>query len=159
VRVHYPDEKLFTRIVSGDQVEFIVMSFGKPVAGATVSMTTQNGWSNSKVSDADGRVSFTMIRDYYTPWLQFKKYRKQTFLMAADLHVPAKVAVDGVMYGSAHYNSTLAGYYYPSPHDYRSYAWGLGISLFVIVFVGVSVYLYRRRRLKPYKEVRVDDKA
>ncbi|MFZ2163823.1 MAG: hypothetical protein WAW02_16535 [Sideroxyarcus sp.] len=159
VRVHYPDEKLFTRIVSGDQVNFTVLSFGKPVAGAKVSMTTQNGWSSSKVSDAEGRVAFTMIRDYYTPWLEFKKYRKQTYLMNADLHVPSKVVVDGVIYGSAHYNSTLAGSYYPSPHDYRSYAWGLGISLFVIVFGGVAIYLYRRRRLKPYKEVRVDDKA
>lgn len=159
VRVHYPDEKLFTRIVSGDQVDFIVLSFGKPVAGAKVSMTTQNGWSSNKVSDAEGRVAFTMIRDYYTPWLEFKKYRKQTYLMSADLHVPNKVVADGVIYGSAHYNSTLAGSYYPSPHDYRSYAWGLGISLFVIVFGGVAIYLYRRRRLKPYKEVRVDDKA
>jgi hypothetical protein len=35
----------------------------------------------------------------------------------------------------------------------------LGIALFVVVFGGVSIYLYRRRRLKPYKEVRVDDKA
>lgn len=159
VREHYPNEGLFTRIVSGDTVNFVVMSYGKPVAGATVSMTTQNGWSNSKTSADDGRVSFTMIRDYYTPWLEFKKYHKQTFLMTADLHVPDKVVSNGVVYGSAHYTSTLAGSYYPSPHDYRSYAWGLGIGLFVIVFGGVAIYLYRRRRLKPYKEVRIDDKA
>ena len=159
VREHYPNEGLFTRIVSGDKVNFIVMSYGKPVAGATVGMTTQNGWSSSKTSDDEGRVSFTMIRDYYTPWLEFKKYHKQTFLMTADLHVPDKVVSDGVVYGSAHYTSTLAGSYYPSPHDYRSYAWGLGIGLFVIVFGGVAIYLYRRRRLKPYKEVRIDDKA
>jgi len=159
VREHYPDEGLFTRIVSGDRVSFIVLSYGKPVEGATVSMTTQNGWSNRKVSDAEGRVSFTMIRDYYTDWLSFKKYHKQTFLMVADLDVLDKVTLDGVDYASAHYTSTLAGNYYPSPHDYRSYAWGLGIGLFVIVFGGVSIYLYRRRRLKPYQEVRVDDKA
>jgi hypothetical protein len=159
MREHYPNEGLFTRIVSGDTVNFIVFTYGKPVAGATVSMTTQNGWSNSKVSDDEGRVSFTMIRDYYAPWLEFKKYNKQTFLMTADLHVPEKVVSDGVTYGSVHYTSTLAGSYYPSPHDYRSYAWGLGIGLFVIVFGGVSIYLYRRRRLKPYKEERVDDKA
>lgn len=159
VRVHYPDEKLFTRIVSGDKVEFIVLSYGQPVEGATVSMTTQTGWSNRKVSDAQGRVSFTMIRDYYTDWFAFKKYHKQTFLMTADLDVSDKVTVDGVDYASAHYTGTLAGNYYPSPHDYRSYAWGLGIGLFVIVFGGVAVYLYRRRRLKPYQEERVDDKA
>lgn len=159
VRVHYPDEKLFTRIVSGDKVDFIVLSYGQPVEGATVSMTTQTGWSKRKVSDAQGRVSFTMIRDYYTDWLAFKKYHKQTFLMTADFDVSDKVTVGGVNYASAHYTGTLAGNYYPSPHDYRSYAWGLGIGLFVIVFGGVSIYLYRRRRVKPFKEERVDDKA
>ena len=159
VREHYPDEGLFTRIVSGDKVNFIAMNYGKPVAGVSVSMTTQDGWSNRKVSDAEGRVSFTVIRDYYPAWLEFKKYRKQTFLMTADLEIKDKVVTDGVSYNSAHYSSTLAGSYYPSPYDYRSYAWGLGIALFVVVFGGVSIYLYRRRRLKPYKEVRVDDKA
>lgn len=159
VREHYPNEGLFTRIVSGDKVNFVVMSYGKPVGGASVSMTTQDGWSNRKVSDAGGRVSFTMIRDYYPAWLEFKKYHKRTFLMTADLHVPDRVVADGVGYGSAHYTSTLAASYYPSPYDYRSYAWGLGISLFVIVFGGASIYLYRRRRLKPYKEERVDGKA
>lgn len=159
VREHYPNEGLFTRIVSGDKVNFTVLSYGKPVAGATVSMTTQTGWTNRKVSDADGRVSFTMIRDYYTDWLSFKKYHKQIFLMIADLDVPEKVTFDGAGYSSAHYTSTLTGSYYPSPHDYRSYAWGLGIGLFVIVFGGLSIYLYRRRRVKPYREERVDDKA
>ena len=159
LREHYPNEGLFTRIVSGDKVNLIAMSYGKPVAGVSVSMTTQDGWSNRKVSDAEGRVSFTVIRDYYPAWLEFKKYRKQTFLMTADLDIKDKVVADGVSYSSAHYTSTLAGSYYPSPYDYRSYAWGLGIALFVIVSGGVAIYLYRRRRLKPYKEVRVDDKA
>lgn len=159
VRQHYPKEGLFTRIVSGDKVDFIVLSYGKPVAGAKVSMTTQQGWSRSQVSDAQGLVSFTMIRDYYTSWLEFKKYHKQTYLMVADLEVTDKVTVEGVTYNAAHYTATLAGNYYPSPYDYRSYAWGLGIALFVIVFGGVSIYLYRRRRIKPYQEVRVDAKA
>lgn len=122
VREHYPKEGLFTRIVSGDKVSFIAMTYGKPVAGVSVGMTTQDGWSNRKVSDGDGRVTFTVIRDYYPAWLEFKKYRKQTFLMTADLHIKDKVVVDGVNYNSAHYTSSLAGSYYPSPYDYRSYA-------------------------------------
>lgn len=159
VREHYPDEGLFTRIVSGDTVNFTVLSQGKPAAGAKVSMISYKGWRSSQTSDANGRVSFTMIRDYYPSWLEFKKRQKQTYLMAAELAVPDKVTVDGVTYQSAHYTTTLAGNYYPSPHDYRSYAWGLGVALFVVVFGGLAVYLYRRRRLKPYKEERVDDKA
>jgi hypothetical protein len=159
MREHYPDEGLFTRIVSGDKLSFIALSYGKPVAGATVSMTTQDGWSNSKVSNAEGRVSFTLIRDYFPAWLEFKKYHKQNYLMVADLDVRGKIVSDGAEYNSAHYTSSLPGNYYPSPNDYRSWAWGLGLSLFVIVFGGLSIYLYRRRRLKPFKEERVDDKA
>ncbi|NTU50541.1 MAG: DUF4198 domain-containing protein [Desulfobulbaceae bacterium] len=157
VREHYAEEGLFTRIVSGDKVNFTVMSYGKPAAGATVSFTTQNGWCNTKVSDAEGRVSFTMVRDYFPVWHEFKKRHQQTFLVVADWDAPGKVVSEGVTYASAHYTSTLAGAYFPSPHDYRSYAWGLGISLFVIVFGGLSIYIYRRR-LKPYKEERIDEK-
>ncbi len=159
VREHYPEEGLFTRIVSGDKVNFTALSYGKPVAGATVSLITNDGWSNSRVSDVEGRVSFTLIRDYFPTWLEFKKYHRQTYLTVADLDVTGKVVSDGSEYTSAHYTSTLAGNYYPSPHDYRSYAWGLGICLFVIIFGGGAIYLYRRRRLKPFKEERVDDKA
>jgi hypothetical protein len=159
VREHYPDEGLFTRIVSGDTVNFTVLSLGKPVAGARVTMISHKGWQNSLTSDESGRVSFTMIRDYYPNWLEFKKRFKQSYLMVADLAVPDKVTFDGVTYKSAYFSTTLAGSYYPSPHDYRSYAWGLGIGLFVIVFGGLAVYLYRRRRLKPFKEDHVDDKA
>jgi hypothetical protein len=159
VREHYPDEGLFTRIVSGDKVNFTVFSFGLPVAGAKVTMISHKGWQSTQTSDADGRVSFIMIRDYYPSWLEFKKRFKQSYLMTADLQIPSQVTLDGVTYKSAYYNSTLAGSYYPSPHDYRSYAWGLGIGFFVIVFGGLAVYLYRRRRLKPYQESRIDDKA
>lgn len=159
VREHYPDEGLFTRIVSGDNVNFTVFSFGVPVAGAKVTMISHKGWQNLQTSDANGHVSFIMIRDYYPSWLEFKKRFKQSYLMTADLQVPGPVTLDGINYKSAYYNSTLAGNYYPSPHDYRSYAWGLGIGFFVIVFGGLAVYLYRRRRLKPYQEARIDDKA
>lgn len=159
VREHYPEEALFTRIVSGDTVNFTVLSMGKPVAGAKVTMISHKGWQSSLTSDASGRVSFTMVRDYYPNWLEFKKRFKQNYLVSAEFSVPDAVTVDGATYRSAHYSTTLAGNYYPSPYDYRSYAWGLGISFFVIVFGGVAVYLYRRRRLKPYKEERVNDKA
>lgn len=159
VREHYPDEGLFTRIVSGDTVNFTVLSQGRPAAGARVSMISHKGWRSSQTSDANGRVSFTMIRDYYPSWLEFKKRQKQTYLMTAELAVPDQVTADGVTYRAAHYTTTLAGNYYPSPHDYRSYAWGLGIASFVVVFGGLAVYLYRRRRLKPYREERVDAKA
>jgi hypothetical protein len=62
-------------------------------------------------------------------------------------------------YTRVRYQATLAGNYSPSPNDYRSYAWGLGVGLLAVLLSGVAIYLYRRRRLKPFQEVRFDEKA
>lgn len=159
VREHGADEKLFTRIFSGDKVSFLVLSQGKPLADVPVTMITQMGWRKTAASGPDGRVTFTMIRDYFPPWLEFKKRYKEAFLMVAEHEVAQTGEHAGEKYTAVRYQTTLAGKYMPSPHDYRSYAWGLGIGLGVTVLGGLAVYLYRRRRLKPFKEVRLDEKA
>lgn len=159
VREHKPDEGCFTRLVSGDVVSFLVLSYGKPVADMPVTMVTQDGWSNTLHSDADGRVGFTLIRTYFPKWLEFKKYHVDNYLIYSEMEKDQAGTLDGHRYTRTKYVASLPGKYRPSPHDYRSYAWGLGISLFVAVFGGLGVYLYRRRRLKPYQEERVDDKA
>ncbi len=159
VREHKPDEGCMARLVSGDVVNFRVLSYGKPVAGVPVTMVTQEGWRNTQTSDESGKVAFTMIREYYPKWFEFKKFHTDTFLTIAEMDKPEAGVLEGRRYSSAHYVATLPGKYRPSPYDYRSYAWGLGISLFVVVFGGLAVYLYRRRRLKPYREERVDGRA
>lgn len=158
VREHMPDEALFTRIVSGDKLSFQVLSQGKPVAGVPVTMITQMGWRKTASSGPDGRAAFTVIRDYYPPWLEFKKRYKETFLVVAEREVAQAGEHEGTKYAAIHYQTTLAGKYMPAPYDYRSYAWGLGLGLGVLVFGGLAVYLYRRRRLRPFKEVRLDEK-
>jgi len=159
VREHAADEGCMARLVWGDVVNFLVLSFGKPVAGVPVTMITQEGWRNTVVSDKTGHASFTVIRAYFPKWFEFKKYHTDTFLTVAEMDTDEAGELGGERYTSAHYVTTLPGKYRPSPYDYRSYAWGLGIALFVIVFGGLAVYLYRRRRLKPYQEERIDDKA
>jgi hypothetical protein len=159
VREHLPDEGCMARLVSGDVVKFLVLSFGKPLADVPVTMITQDGWRNTVVTDAAGHAAFTVVRSYFPKWLEFKKYHTDYFLTVAEWDKPESGVLNGEKYASAHYTASLPGKYRPSPHDYRSYAWGLGISLFVVVFGWLSIYLYRRRRLKPYQEVRVDDKA
>lgn len=158
VRDHMPDEKLFTRLVSGDEIGFTVNSFGKPLAGANVTLTTQQGWSKTVTSDGAGRVSFTLIRDYFPSWDRFWRLNKQTFLMVAEAQ-SGPGTWQGQPFQSARLRTTLAGKYSPAPTDYRSYAFGLGISLGVAIFLGTAIYLYRRRRVRPFREVRFDEKA
>lgn len=154
VRDHMPDEKLFTRLVSGDVVSFTVNSFGKPLPGATVTFATQQGWSKTVTSDGQGRVTFTLIRDYYPSWDKFWRLNKQTFLVTAEAQSGAGTW-QGQPFQTARLRTTLAGKYSPSPTDYRSYAFGLGICTGVATFLGTAIYLYRRRRVRPFKEVRL----
>lgn len=157
VREHKPDEKLFTRIVSGDKIVFAVNRLGKPLPGAQVTMLTQQGWQKKAVSDENGRVEFTLIRDYFPAWNDFKRRTKETFVIVAEAEAAEPGSHQGQPYARIAYQATLSGKYAPSPHDYKSYAWGLGIAVFVLAFGGLGVYLYRRRRVKPFLEVRFSE--
>lgn len=157
VRERQPDEKFFFRLNSGDEQAFIVLQKGLPAAGARVRFVSHEGWTKEETSDAQGRVSFQVVRDYFPPWQEFKKRFKASYLVIAEANAAETGSHQGQPYGSVRYQATLAGSYYPSPDDYRSYAWGLGIGLFIVLFSGIAIYLYRRRRIKPFQEVRFDE--
>jgi hypothetical protein len=159
VREHHPDEGLMTRITSGDEVVLSVLRHGRPAAGVPVTLTTQQGWRSIRESDAEGRVAYTMLRDYFPSWHEFKRRHRDTFLVSASLEEEVGGVYDDTPHRAIRYTTTLSGHYYPSSHDYRSYAWGLGLTLLVAAFGGTSIYLYRRRRVRPFKEVRFDGQA
>lgn len=158
VRERQPNEKpLFFRLRSGDEQVFVVLQKGLPAAGARVRFVSHQGWTKEAVSDEQGRVSFQIIRDYFPPWSEFQKRFKASFLLIAEASAAEAGSYKGQPYTGVRYQATLAGSYYPSPEDYRSYAWGLGVGLAIVLFGGAAVYLYRRRRIRPFPEVRFDD--
>lgn len=158
VRERKGQEGLFTRINYGDTVIFRVLRAGRPVQDARVTFTSGRGWSNNVQSDADGRAAFTVIRDYYPDsWSLFDKRHRETWLVAASFATPEAGEYQGGKYASTRYAATLSGAYYPGVADYESYASGLMIGLTGLLFTGTGVWLYRRRRVKPFREVRFDD--
>jgi hypothetical protein len=157
VRERLPNENFHGRVAYGDLISFLVLAKGKPVAGAKVTLHTQSGWRNSATSDEQGRVKFTIIRDYFPRWEVFESRHRQGFLAVARLQSDEAGSYQGKAYSGANYVATLPGHYFPSSRDYESYAYGLSFGLFGLTFSGLSVYLYRRRRVRPYKEVRFDD--
>ncbi|MEY4591639.1 MAG: hypothetical protein RIR18_534 [Pseudomonadota bacterium] len=158
VRERMEKEKLFTRIVSGDVIKFTVLSKGQPATGVPVVMMTQQGWQKKSVSNEEGKVEFTMIRDYFPSWDDFRRRTKETFVVSAELEKPESGVFQGQKYNAVRYEATLSGKYAPSPYDYKSYSFGLGIAVFVLAFGGLGVYLYRRRRVKPFQEIRFEEK-
>lgn len=159
VRERQDKEGPFSQIRSGTDQAFIVLQKGLPVANARVRFVSHAGWVKEAVSDEQGRVSFQIIRDYFPPWDEFQKRFKATYLVIAEVAADESGNHNDQPYSRVRYQATLAGNYSPSPNDYRSYAWGLGVGLLAVLFSGVAIYLYRRRRLKPFQEVRFDEKA
>lgn len=157
VRERKPDEKPFFQLKSGDEQAFVVLQKGLPLQSARVRFVSHQGWSNEALSDEQGRVSFQVIRDYYPPWGEFQKRFKATYLVIAEANAAESGSYKDQPYTNVRYQATLSGSYQPSPDDYMSYAWGLGIGLLIVLFCGVAVYLYRRRRIKPFQEVRFDE--
>lgn len=157
VREKAANEPMFFQLKSGDEQAFVVLQKGLPTQDARVRFVSNEGWSKEAMSDEQGRVSFQVIRDYFPAWSDFQKRFKGTYLVIADVSATESGKHKDQPYTSVRYQATLAGSYYPSPDDYRSYAWGLGVSLLIVLFCGVAVYLYRRRRVKTFKEVRFNE--
>lgn len=157
VRERLPEENFHSRVGYGDDISFLVLARGEPVSGAEVTLHTRSGWRNTSISDEHGRVKFTVIRDYFPRWELFNSRHRQEFLAIARLQREAAGSFQGETYSGTRYMATLPGHYYPSSRDYTSYGYGLSFGLFGLTFSGLSVYLYRRRRIRPYREVRFDD--
>jgi hypothetical protein len=157
VRERRPREDFHTRTCFGDAVSFIVLRNGSPQPGAQVTLATALGWSKRAVSDDQGRVSYTMIRDYFPPWRLFNKRHAQPYLVKAQYRQPESGELDGQTYDRTLYCASFAGTYFPSRRDYQSYGYGLMIGISMLVFSALAVYLYRRRRIRPYREVCFDE--
>ncbi len=157
VRERNPKDNFHTKLGYGDAVSFTVMRNGSPQPGAKVTLITAQGWKKEVSSDGDGRVSYRMIRDYYPPWRMFNKRYSQPYMVTAEYSTAESGELDGQHYDSTLYRASYSGNYYPSARDYESYAYGLIIGTFALVFSGLAIYLYRRRRNRPYREVRFDE--
>lgn len=157
VRERKPDENFHGRVAFGEEISFLVLAEGEPAPGVEVTLHTRSGWRNTSVTDESGHAKFTIIRDYFPDWEFFRSRYRQEFLAVAALERDAAGSYDGQDYSSSKLIATLPGHYFPSSRDYESYGYGLSFGLFGLTFSGLSIYLFRRRRVRPYKEVRFDD--
>ena len=154
IRERFPKETFHTRLSTADLITYQIRLHGEPLEGAKVTVTTQMGWAKSMKSDAEGRVRFEMIRDYYPPWHEFNRRHMESFLVVAEYEREEGGEHEGKRYQSVRYRASSAGNYYPSTKDYHSYLYGLMIGLFGLT--GSGYLVYRRRRAGVYREKPLD---
>jgi hypothetical protein len=61
-------------------------------------------------------------------------------------------------YENIKHSSTYTSLYYPAESGYSSYAYGLFAATATAILSGFAIYWFRKRRERPFKEVRFDEK-
>lgn len=152
------DPNFHASVTSGDQVVITVLSYGQPVPGARVTLSTDKGWSKQVVTDQDGKATLQLIRDYYPPsWSQFHRTFRGKFLVTAQYDAEQSGSYKNNRYERISYITTLPWKYSPSRQDYSSNLYGLLIGALAMTVSGIGVYAYRERRKKPYKGISFDE--
>ncbi len=148
------DPNFHLSVASGDNLKITVLSYGKPVPEARLTISSEKGWNKQVVTDTDGKATIQMIRDYYPSlWATFKRSQRGEFLVTAHYNVDQHGSFGEDTYDQVKYLTTLPWMYTPSHNDYASYSYGLGLGVLSMTVSGLGVFAYRERRKKPYKGI------
>jgi len=152
------DPNFHASVTSGDQVVITVLSYGQPVPGARVTLSTDKGWNKQIMTDQDGKATIQLIRDYYPPsWPEFHRTFRGKFLVTAQYDAEQEGSYKDQSYERISYIASLPWKYSPSRQDYSSNLYGLLIGALAMTVSSIGVYAYRERRKKPYKGISFDE--
>ncbi|MEN8189135.1 MAG: hypothetical protein ABFS19_04760 [Thermodesulfobacteriota bacterium] len=152
------DTNFHAAVKSGDRLKITVLSYGTPVAGARVTLTSEKGWSKEVMTNEQGVATLQLIRDYYpVSWDRFRRTHRGKFLVTARHNFKRSGSYREQPYQRVSYLTTLPWKYSPSQQDYASYRYGLLVALLTMTVSGLGVYSYRDRRSKPYKRISLDE--
>jgi hypothetical protein len=139
---------------SGDDLVIHVFSYGKPVAGATVTITSEKGWTNRRKTDAAGTARVQLIRDYYpAKWQLFNRTKLGRLALTAEFSEDGKSSYSGEEFNKTHYLTSFSWKYVPASEDYSSYGYGLLVGSLGFVGSGFTIFQYRLKRRKIRKKV------
>jgi len=148
------DGNFHNALHSGDELVIHVYSYGKPVAGATLSITSEKGWTKRTRTDAEGIARVQLIRDYYpSAWELFKRTELGKLAMTAEFTQEGTTDYGDEVVEKTHYLTSFSWKYVPASDDYNSYSYGLLIGSLGFLGSGLGVYQYRLKRKKPKKKV------
>ncbi len=152
------DGNFHNALHTGDELVIHVFSYGKPLAGATVKITTEKGWTRREKTGVDGIARVQLIRDYYPEtWQLFKRTELGKLALTAEFTEEKASSYKGEAYGKTHYLSSFSWKYVPAGEDYNSYSYGLLLGSLGFLGSGFGVYQYRLKRRKPKKAVIFDE--
>ncbi len=158
IRTRVQWEDFHTFIKSGDDIEYQLLLYGQPVQGVQVTLTTHQGWQKSKLTNAEGKVSFEFIGEYFDRDKEFHSRDIYHYLLVANYTVSEAGEYQGQAFQQTKYQTTVSEKYRAATEIYTSTVWGLFTMLFTSVVIGLGIFMYRRRTTRQYREVVFSEK-
>lgn len=155
-RVQWEDYHTF--IKSGDVIEYQLLSYGKPAPNVKVTLSTHQGWQKSKLSDADGKVSFEFIGEYFGKDKEFHSRDIYHYLLVAEYSIADTGTFLGQTFERVDYQTSVSEKYRAATEIYTSTVWGLLTMLITMVVIGLGVFVYRRKTSRDYREIVFSEK-
>jgi hypothetical protein len=144
---HIWDTNFHSTVMSGDSINLKVFSYGKPAAGARVTIISEKGWRKTVRTDDLGKASFQMVRDYYPEsWSAFHRTEKGMVKFQASYGNDDSGVFEGQNFQDTKYSATFSWRYYPARQEYTSLTVGLLLAVFAMAITGAGIYYYRQRR-------------
>ncbi len=139
-----PENERWYDVLRIDQpIGFTIWSYGKPVPNARVSLTSENGLTQTKSVSIEGNVAFKVKTDESNEGFQIGQKHWQTFIATATLPMPA---VDG---GASTITQAFKIYPAKSSYDHRWLGWGVSLGAACLFLLGLFVFGKYRRNAYP----------
>lgn len=137
------DNFVTQRRYTGDSLPVQALFQGQPVAGLPVTLTTQQGWEKTVVTDDKGIASFLLIKEVF----HTDKVHKdpEAYFIKSSYQVEAKGELEGVTYEKEVYVANLRLPVFPTPSDWESKSAGFYLVMGSILAVLFAAAIRRRR--------------
>jgi hypothetical protein len=140
------DEQCYRKYV-GDKLRVGALFRGMPLAGARLTLTTEQGWSQTRATDEFGEAEFTLIKeDFHEDGVD--RGNSELYLVRLEHRAPIGGQYMGAAYDSTRYIATLPFRVAPAKEDWQSQRIAYLIAMITIIGSAVAIAIRRRRRKK-----------
>jgi hypothetical protein len=146
VQLYEDDEQRYRKYV-GDKLRVGALFRGLPLAGARLTLTTEQGWSQTRTTDEFGEAAFILIKeDFHEDGVD--RRNSELYLARVDHSAPIGGQYMGASYDTTRYVATLPFRVSPAKEDWQSQRIAYLIAMITIIGSAVAIAIRRRRKKK-----------
>ncbi len=139
-----PNHNECYRTATGQNLRVRVSLKGQALVDAPLVLATEQGWTQTRRTDADGVVSFWIIKESFPK--EPDRRKAEDYLLTLDYTTDQMGMLNGEHYHGERYVATLPLRVYPSPLDWESRSIAFQALAGTILIGGGAIAIRRRRR-------------